>query len=152
MKAPCNTIGHFNRPGVLCLHLLPFSKRVPSTAFPRKLHSPSKFCGFRIYERASLSLIHDRISVLWPSAPIGKRDQMKIQTFRPPRANSRRILALTTGFWKNVPNYVERSARECPDLDLSESEKQIFGIMSIGLSVVTITEATATRMKYDMRL
>ncbi|GBO19307.1 hypothetical protein AVEN_9030-1 [Araneus ventricosus] len=42
---------------------------------------PPPFCGFRFCERGSLFLTHDRISVLWPRMPNGKRDRMKIQTF-----------------------------------------------------------------------
>ncbi|GBM62183.1 hypothetical protein AVEN_189397-1 [Araneus ventricosus] len=60
--------------------------------------SLSPFCGFRFCERGSLSLPHDRISVLWPSALNGKRDRVKIQTFRPHCISSHRNLALTTGF------------------------------------------------------
>ncbi|GBM76394.1 hypothetical protein AVEN_48386-1 [Araneus ventricosus] len=71
-------------------HPLPFSRE--------SFTPPSPFCGFRFVREARSSLIHNRISVLWPSAPNGKRERRKIQTLRPHRANSQRILALTTSF------------------------------------------------------
>ncbi|GBO34735.1 hypothetical protein AVEN_235771-1 [Araneus ventricosus] len=70
---------------------------------------PHPIYGFRFCERASLPLPHDRTSVLWPSAPNGKRDWMKIQPSRPQCVNSHRILALTTGLFLSTPFGAERS-------------------------------------------
>ncbi|GBN86271.1 hypothetical protein AVEN_64255-1 [Araneus ventricosus] len=59
--------------------------------------------------RGSLPLRNDHISG-WSSALNGKRDRMKIQTFRPHRVNSHRILE------RCALNGVEWSAHECPAL------------------------------------
>ncbi|GBN93134.1 hypothetical protein AVEN_138828-1 [Araneus ventricosus] len=80
----------------------------PPSAFLREFHSPSPFCCFRFCEIGSFPFPHDRIPVLRPKAPNGKRDQMKIQTFRPYRANSHWTLE------QRAPNGVERRARKCP--------------------------------------
>ncbi|GBO27954.1 hypothetical protein AVEN_182423-1 [Araneus ventricosus] len=65
METPCK---RHNRPFQSLRATVP----IPPPAFPRDLHSPPPFCGFRFCERGSLPLSlapHDRISVLWPSEP-----------------------------------------------------------------------------------
>ncbi|GBN65466.1 hypothetical protein AVEN_99509-1 [Araneus ventricosus] len=59
-----------------------FQNGLPRPAFPRDLHSPPPYCGFRFCERGSHPLT-DRISVLRTSALNEKRDWMKIQAFHP---------------------------------------------------------------------
>ncbi|GBN68064.1 hypothetical protein AVEN_39517-1 [Araneus ventricosus] len=86
----------------------------PLSGFTREFPSPSPFCDFRICERGSLPLNHDRISDLCPSTPNGKRERTKIQPFRPYRAIAHRILALTTGFGVTRSKCVERRVREWP--------------------------------------
>ncbi|GBN03204.1 hypothetical protein AVEN_36779-1 [Araneus ventricosus] len=78
---------------------LPAFKKGPPTPLSGKSFTPpSPFSGFRFCERRLLPFpTNDHISIL-SSAPNGKRSQMKIQTFRPHRINSHRILASTTGF------------------------------------------------------
>ncbi|GBN03202.1 hypothetical protein AVEN_36777-1 [Araneus ventricosus] len=75
-----------------------FKKRPPAPLSRKSFTPPPPFSGFRFCERRSLPFpTNGHISIL-SSAPNGKRGQMKIQTFRPYRINSHRILELTTGF------------------------------------------------------
>ncbi|GBN05918.1 hypothetical protein AVEN_261885-1 [Araneus ventricosus] len=64
---------------------------------------PPPFCDFFFCERGSLSLIHDRISLLWHILPIGNRlyHRMKIQTFRPHlrQFSSRRGFGISGSKW-----------------------------------------------------
>ncbi|GBM28189.1 hypothetical protein AVEN_36136-1 [Araneus ventricosus] len=84
--------------GYCALSLLPLSKwdHPPSSHESASLPSPH-FMVFA-FVREAPSPSRDSVSVLWPRAPNGNPDRMKIQTFRSHRANSHRILVLTTGF------------------------------------------------------
>ncbi|GBM60134.1 hypothetical protein AVEN_38466-1 [Araneus ventricosus] len=97
--APCK---RHNRsipsPKATVLNPPPAFKTGPPPDLPRELYSPSPFWVFRFCQRRSLPLPDDRISVLWTSATNAKRYRIKLQTFGPHRANSRRNLLLSTDF------------------------------------------------------
>ncbi|GBO03622.1 hypothetical protein AVEN_33160-1 [Araneus ventricosus] len=77
----------------------PAFKTGPTARFLERVSFlPPPFCSSLFCETGSLPLTYDRISVLWPSAPNGNPNRMKIQTFRPHCTNTHWILALAAGF------------------------------------------------------
>ncbi|GBN96802.1 hypothetical protein AVEN_123933-1 [Araneus ventricosus] len=67
----------------------------PRTLSRERFTPPPPFCGFRFCERGSLSLTHDRISVLWP---IATNENPNISTT--PRQFSLDC-GVDEGFWNN---------------------------------------------------